>query len=297
MNKILTVQTPSGNILLVLPDGKGGVVYRQLNGQPYTGTCDGLELYCCNGKSAYEVAVDNGFMGDEQQWLESLIGPQGERGVDGLEGQTGPQGDPGVNGVDGVDGLSAYDIWIDQGNVGTEQDFLDSLVGPQGPQGNPGTGSNDDWGTQVAETDSTINGDGTLTDPLSVANPFDPNLLGLDIQGTNIILQYNNVDIDFVDICLIDCGRINVTDGEFGVRKTGVEESLDLSTLIMSKQDCNPLTYTVQNESNVSVNFVSITDVRITPLSDGPFNFEIKIDCADNLSSEVGTFSGTGFTN
>jgi hypothetical protein len=32
-------------------------------------------------------------------------------------------------------GASAYDIWLAQGNEGSEQDFLDSLVGPAGPQG------------------------------------------------------------------------------------------------------------------------------------------------------------------
>lgn len=35
----------------------------------------------------------------------------------------------------GADGESAYEIWLDQGNTGSEQDFLDSLEGPQGPQG------------------------------------------------------------------------------------------------------------------------------------------------------------------
>ena len=39
------------------------------------------------GESAYEVAVDNGFVGTEQQWLDSLVGP---------EGPEGPQGPPGV---------------------------------------------------------------------------------------------------------------------------------------------------------------------------------------------------------
>ena len=29
----------------------------------------------------------------------------------------------------GADGLSAYQIWLDEGNTGTEQDFLDSLKG------------------------------------------------------------------------------------------------------------------------------------------------------------------------
>jgi hypothetical protein len=29
------------------------------------------------GKSAYDIAVDNGFEGTEQEWLASLKGPQG----------------------------------------------------------------------------------------------------------------------------------------------------------------------------------------------------------------------------
>jgi hypothetical protein len=42
---------------------------------------------------------------------------------------------PGSPGSPGASGASAYDIWIQEGNVGTEQDFLDSLVGPAGPSG------------------------------------------------------------------------------------------------------------------------------------------------------------------
>jgi hypothetical protein len=34
-----------------------------------------------------------------------------------------------------VCGASAYEIWLNEGNEGTEQDFLDSLVGPEGPAG------------------------------------------------------------------------------------------------------------------------------------------------------------------
>ena len=38
----------------------------------------------------------------------------------------------------GNDGQSAYDLWIANGNSGTQQDFLDSLQGAQGPQGAQG---------------------------------------------------------------------------------------------------------------------------------------------------------------
>src|SRR5690625_6724522 len=53
------------------------------------------------GKSAYEIAVEHGFEGDEQAWLESLkgdkgdTGPQGPPGADGKDGEQGPQRPPG----------------------------------------------------------------------------------------------------------------------------------------------------------------------------------------------------------
>ena len=58
------------------------------------------------GKSAYEIAVEHGFEGDEQAWLESLKGdkgdpgPQGLPGVDGKDGADGEQGPPGPPGKD-----------------------------------------------------------------------------------------------------------------------------------------------------------------------------------------------------
>ena len=47
------------------------------------------------GKSAYEIAVDNGFVGDEQAWLESLKGDKGEKGDKGDRGDRGPAGNDG----------------------------------------------------------------------------------------------------------------------------------------------------------------------------------------------------------
>ena len=40
-----------------------------------------------------------------------------------------------LNGTDGEDGDSAYQIWLDAGNTGDVDDFLDSLVGPKGEDG------------------------------------------------------------------------------------------------------------------------------------------------------------------
>ena len=40
-----------------------------------------------DGKSAYEIAVDNGYSGTEVEWLESLKGANGQQGVAGQDGK------------------------------------------------------------------------------------------------------------------------------------------------------------------------------------------------------------------
>lgn len=56
------------------------------------------------GKSAYQVAVDNGFSGTEEEWLASLVGPQGPTGSTGATGATGPVGATGSTGPTGATG-------------------------------------------------------------------------------------------------------------------------------------------------------------------------------------------------
>ena len=51
-----------------------------------------------DGASAYDIAVANGFVGTEAEWLESLVGADGAQGP---QGETGPQGPPGIDGADG----------------------------------------------------------------------------------------------------------------------------------------------------------------------------------------------------
>nr|MBP8762214.1 hypothetical protein [Acetoanaerobium sp.] len=151
-NKILTVKSPSGSILLVVPDGNGGIIYRQLDGSLYTGVCNNLEMYCCDGKdglSAYEVAVANGFVGNEAAWLLSL---KGADGADGADGAPGANGSNGTNGADGADGLSAYEVAVANGFIGTEAAWLLSLKGADGADGADGApGANGSNGTNGAD--------------------------------------------------------------------------------------------------------------------------------------------------
>lgn len=59
------------------------------------------DILTVNGDSAYEVAVANGFVGTETEWLASLVG---DTGATGPQGSPGPQGSAGVQGPEGPPG-------------------------------------------------------------------------------------------------------------------------------------------------------------------------------------------------
>lgn len=84
-----------------------------------------------DGLSAYEIAVENGFIGTVSEWLESLKGADGlpgkdgingTNGVDGKDGKAGRDGVDGKNGIDGENGLSAYEIAVENGFTGSEEE-------------------------------------------------------------------------------------------------------------------------------------------------------------------------------
>ena len=129
-------------------DGKDGT--NGTNGQ------DGID-----GKSAYQIWLDNGNTGTEADfltWLKGKDGTNGLNGKDGANGKDGKDGTNGTNGQDGIDGKSAYQIWLDNGNTGTEADFLIWLKGKDGANGQDGANGKDGTGIQSA----TINNNGEL---------------------------------------------------------------------------------------------------------------------------------------
>ena len=61
-----------------------------------------------DGKSAYQIAVEQGYQGSESDWLSSLKGDKGEKGDAGTPGKDGVNGKDGTNGTDGKDGADGY---------------------------------------------------------------------------------------------------------------------------------------------------------------------------------------------
>src|SRR3990167_4125275 len=97
------------------------------------------------GDSAYDVAVNNGFIGTEQEWLDSLVGADGTQGSQGVQGVPGNDGAPGTEGPQGAQGIQGI-----QGDVGPQgSQGIEGPAGPAGAQGSQGIqGPQGDVGAQ-----------------------------------------------------------------------------------------------------------------------------------------------------
>lgn len=80
--------------------------------RPVGKTATGGMAVDVSGLSAYDIAVANGFVGTESAWLASM---KGERGSKGEQGEVGERG------------ASAYEMWLEEGHVGSEKDFFADL--------------------------------------------------------------------------------------------------------------------------------------------------------------------------
>ena len=129
--KVKAEQMESG-VVITIVDAEGetsATLHNGANGEKGT-----------DGKSAYQIAVEQGYQGSESDWLSSLKGDKGEKG------NTGAKGNPGQ---DGTDGKSAYAIAVEHGYEDSEDKCLLSLKGEKGDTGERGEkGDTGDRGLQ-----------------------------------------------------------------------------------------------------------------------------------------------------
>ena len=156
-----------------------------------------------DGKSAYEIAVEHGFVGTEVEWLESLKGVDGKdgvngkdgcdgrNGVDGLlgkDGKDGADGLPGRDGIDGIDGKSAYIIAVEHGFSGTETEWLQSLKGADGRDGIIPDMSNYATKADIAELQKQIES----ISGISYISVFESDSDTLQKYGDSVYTYYND---------------------------------------------------------------------------------------------------------
>ena len=118
--KVKAEQMKSGVVITIVDaDGEtSATLHNGANGEKGT-----------DGKSAYQIAVEQGYQGSESDWLSSLKGDKGEKG------NTGAKGNPGQN---GAEGKSAYAIAVEHGYENSEDEWLLSLKGEKGDTGERG---------------------------------------------------------------------------------------------------------------------------------------------------------------
>ena len=153
-----------------------------------------------DGKSAFEIAVEHGFVGTEMEWLESLRGTDGKDGLpgkdgadglpgrDGTNGKNGVDGKNGIDGINGSDGKSAYIIAVEHGFSGTETEWLQSLKGADGKNGI--TPDMSDYATKadIAELQEQIR----QISGISYISVFESSSDALQKYGDSIYTYYND---------------------------------------------------------------------------------------------------------
>lgn len=220
-------------INLSIPSGKAGA--------------DGVGAPGADGKSAYDLAVENGFKGDLQSWLNSLKGPAGKDAV----------------GTPGKDGESAYQIWLDQGNTGDKQAFLNSLKGAQGAPGKDAIGTpgrDGKRGTAIFTTSAYINPDVnpmsasivSLKSADSTLKPMVGDYVIATVNGETQILEITVVNADTVQF---SSDMINVqgsigSQGPQGHSIWLVNDSITPSGNVTISSLIGYTTYGTQPESN-----------------------------------------------
>ncbi|RFC53242.1 hypothetical protein [Brumimicrobium aurantiacum] len=214
-----------------------------------------------------------------------------------VNGCSGVQGEPGQN------GLSAYEVWLAQGNTGTEQEFLDSLKGADSdPSDSINIGNSDleiapGINRKISLQPGLDSESGTL---LAIGGPNNNNIYFTNDQdfgfkfGINAPVSIQNNDLNVI------FGNINVYNGGLGISedlrvnglgkiiKGNTEISIDGITTngIVSDAGINKFNgagiEAMGSGGKFSKIFFSDYDnIRIESIDDDPLNF-LRITMSDD---------------
>jgi len=276
-------------------------------------TVDGFELVTggtgtigIDGKSAYQLWLDQGNTGSVEVFLNSLKGAKGDKGDTGLTGATGQNG---LDGERGVDGKSAYQIWLDAGNTGTESDFLLSL---KGEKGDSGTGEGtlpsnviyfEDWldgETVTIDTGGTTptNTAPSISSSYSTTNVFDTTSVSIpytvtDNQGGTITATYTKDGVSNTVTVATGANTWNV-----GILSAG-SHTLSIQVKDSGNLTSNTLTFSITS----TVSSDTTAPEPVTALSSGtPTHNSIPVSWTLSSSSDVTNYEiaystdGTNYT-
>ena len=204
----------------------------------------------------------------------------------------------GASGQDGATGKSAYQFWLDEGNTGTESDFLLSLIGEKGEKGEKGERGDEAVITGGASSVVTENLDtsrvlvSNLAGKISVSGISTKELNYLDNTRSNIQNQIDdkqklNSNLNYISNLTPNDGAIIVGDGTRYITEIGAtaRSSLGLGTMA------------TQNANSVLISGGSITGIADLPIPDGGTGASTAAQARINLNVDIaGTDNSTNVT-
>lgn len=154
------------------------------------------------GRDAYEIAVEQGFVGDRDAWLASLKGEQGEPGEQGIQGLPGEKGEPGAIGPKGDTGPQGA-----PGPIGPKGERGPAgETGPAGEKGDPG-----ESGVYVGVNEPSDMDIKVWIDPSANSDSIDynnitnkPQINGVELVGNKTLEELGAVSKSYVDTLIGD---------------------------------------------------------------------------------------------
>lgn len=209
-----------------------------------------------DGKSAYQIALDNGFVGTEEEWLESLRGTDGKDGRDGAPGIDGKDGQNGKDGVDGVPGQDGKDGYspvkgLDYFTAEEKEEIIGETIDTLTENGQVGSGTLES--ITIASVNETVNFSSkietlvgmTVTQELPDGGFYflrDPKTnrdeeYGMEIRNSGLIVALGNAALPNI----LD-KKVFAIEGAVG---------LVCPTFLMNYPDCNGIMYAYEETSDV----------------------------------------------
>ncbi len=219
-----------------------------------------------NGKSAYEIAVAEGFEGSVAQWLQSLEGKQGEQGEKGDKGDKGEQGLQGEQGIPGEQGPQG-----EQGIPGEQ-----GIQGPVGPGAPYNLLDNSDFRNPVnqrgkAVYTTTTGNEYTLDRWFSAI----PNTVTVNNGGIKVDSGYfcqrlgakklNGIDRVTLAIALdsgVYCGTVTLSSVPIG--GDGIAYTDGATNLVMHYQSADMWQFYVSTNIPININWMALYEGEYT---------------------------------
>lgn len=195
----------------------------------------------------------------------------------------------GTQGEDGVDGKSAYEIWLEAGNTGTEQDFLISLVGEKGADGKSAYQYAQDGGYIGTETEFTTNiaRSGVISKELEVERARIDNLTTLQDGSTTGDAELIDARVDYNGITHENLGS-HIRKVTKNINNDLIGFELNTGLLSIGKKDNDTILF---DSNTISSGITLKYDFTRNPGEVGCIAFK---DEEGNILNYIGSVSSVG---